>query len=663
MKRFLLFCAVLFCSVIQVEAQVTIVSQGFESGDTWTITSTTGNESTNAGASDFPANQRIKSGMSSFQTIDFASTLELDEIDISGYVNVTTKLYISSTALTSGNGADGADNVKVFVALDGAAFSSTPDIEINGNSNARWGYDATLVASTVAGTPMSFSPPQSGTSTNNYSEIVISIPNSATSVKLKVEAQNNNTSEVWNLDDIILEGVDPTVAVIDFDATSSTEVETNAPFNVDIPVTLSNFQGTQVDLSVTATLGTAEASDFVLNTTTLSFTADGTQNVSVTINDDAGYDDETFTLTIAETSATGAIISQDMHEVTIDDDEIAPAPTIRINELDPNTPGADDMSFIELFGDANLSLDDFVLVLYNGSNNESYDAIDLTGESLNAEGYFVVGNALVANVDKVISGNFMQNGVDGIGLYQDAASNFPDGTIVTTTNLLDGVVYGSSMPSATMMLLDVPGLGPVDENVNGNADTESIQRGSWVVNPPTPGEANNTTLPVSLHDFSGYLSNETVNLEWSVTSEIDNDYFEIFRLENEEFRRIGKVDGAGYSDTETFYNFLDRNPLSGVNIYRLAQRDYGGQYKVLGTVSVKNVHAEVQVYPSLVSDYLTVETQEPVSLKVFNIAGQLINSYSIENTQNVNMSELQSGAYIIQIAQGSTVNNKRIIKQ
>ncbi|MCI5083325.1 MAG: hypothetical protein MRY78_16630, partial [Saprospiraceae bacterium] len=92
---------------------------------------------------------------------------------------------------------------------------------------------------------------------------------------------------------------------VGFDSATSSETETDATFNSTIPVTLSNYGGSQVDLSVAVTGGTADMTDYTLNTTSLTFTADGTQNISIDINPDAGFDDETIEITLTETTSTG----------------------------------------------------------------------------------------------------------------------------------------------------------------------------------------------------------------------------------------------------------------------------------------------------------------------------------------------------------------------
>src|SRR5262249_18136900 len=125
-----------------------------------------------------------------------------------------------------------------------------------------------------------------------------------------------------------------------------------------------------------------------------------------------------------------------------------PATNVIINELDSDTPGVDDAEFIELYGGGvgNTSLDGLVLVLFDGSSNTSYNAFDLTGRSTDANGYFVIGDAIVPGVDFVVGFGFLQNGEDAVALYAGSAADFPFGTPLTTTNLRDAVAYDTSDP-------------------------------------------------------------------------------------------------------------------------------------------------------------------------------------------------------------------------
>lgn len=210
--------------------------------------------------------------------------------------------------------------------------------------------------------------------------------------------------------------------------------------------------------------------------------------------------------------------------------------TIVINELDsdtPSTPVNDSYEFIELYdgGAGNTSLTGYVLVFYNGSNDQSYLALDLDGKSTNASGYFVAGNANIVNN---LGGGFgasnwiqfndntLQNGADAVGLYTDDGSNFPNGTAITTTNLVDAVVYDTAdADDAGLLPLLNANQPEVDEagGPNGSAN-DSIFRcpngagglrntANYLAGVPTPGVANTSSCPPSGVTGACCLPNET----------------------------------------------------------------------------------------------------------------------------------------------------------
>ncbi|MCF8359446.1 MAG: T9SS type A sorting domain-containing protein [Prolixibacteraceae bacterium] len=175
-----------------------------------------------------------------------------------------------------------------------------------------------------------------------------------------------------------------------------------------------------------------------------------------------------------------------------------------INEIDADTRGTDREEFIEIYdgGMGLASLTGLVLVLYNGGDDASYEAYDLDGRTTDANGFFVIGSDRVANVDWEISGS-LQNGPDAVALYIGNDTDFPDDTPVTTTNLVDAVVYSNGTDADDTGLLPLLNASQpqLNENDSGNGvdysqqrmgnapggqrDTEGFQN-AW----PTPGEAN-----------------------------------------------------------------------------------------------------------------------------------------------------------------------------
>jgi hypothetical protein len=103
----------------------------------------------------------------------------------------------------------------------------------------------------------------------------------------------------------------------------------------------------------------------------------------------------------------------------------ATPPAILINEIVFDSAGTDADSgnnlFVELWGTPGQSLDGFSLVGINGANGADYNAIDLTGSVVGADGYFLVahpnGAASLTSVAEVLRAAVdYQNGPDSVQL-------------------------------------------------------------------------------------------------------------------------------------------------------------------------------------------------------------------------------------------------------
>jgi hypothetical protein len=178
------------------------------------------------------------------------------------------------------------------------------------------------------------------------------------------------------------------------------------------------------------------------------------------------------------------------------------AQTLVINEFDSDQAGEDNAEFIELYGLPNTPLNGFVLVIYNGSTDAVYSAWDLTGNALDASGYFVAGGPNVpGGVDLLFPVNHLQNGPEAIALFDGDPTQFAVGTPVTNENLLDAVVYGNNHPTDQgLRQVLTPGGVQVNESANGQGPYQSCARipnggepfqpGTFVAQNPTPGSSN-----------------------------------------------------------------------------------------------------------------------------------------------------------------------------
>ncbi len=188
---------------------------------------------------------------------------------------------------------------------------------------------------------------------------------------------------------------------------------------------------------------------------------------------------------------------------------------VLINEVDSDNPSTDTLEFVELTGTPGASLTGLVVVFFNGATDLSYAAFDLDGTSLDVNGLFVLGNSAVVGVDMIFANDILQNGADAVALYTANASNFPNNTAVTTTNLVDALVYDTSDADDAGLLVLLNAAQPqVDENAGGTGTTLSMQRcpdgaggarntAAYTLRPPTPGSANDCSVPGDQETWGG----------------------------------------------------------------------------------------------------------------------------------------------------------------
>ena len=182
-------------------------------------------------------------------------------------------------------------------------------------------------------------------------------------------------------------------------------------------------------------------------------------------------------------------------------------------------------------------------------------------------------------------------------------------------------------------------------------------------------------LPVELISFQVQKQNRSVELTWSTATEINNDYFVLERsVEGRPFAEIGKVKGAGFSYENTDYIFMDTNPGSGHNYYRLKQVDYDGSFEYS---DVRSVHFEINgedisIYPNpLDGSELTISFASPtewdLEIEMMDAKGKsLINlSQTLDkgvNNITLNLEDYESGIYYLRFNYGPNTHVERLVK-
>ena len=178
--------------------------------------------------------------------------------------------------------------------------------------------------------------------------------------------------------------------------------------------------------------------------------------------------------------------------------------------------------------------------------------------------------------------------------------------------------------------------------------------------------APGVVLAVELTSFKGSTAKGQNILDWKTASEKNAAHFDIQRSsDNTAWSSIGQVkaiNNAYGSD----YQFVDAQPLSGTNYYRLQMVDANGSTEASKIVAVTaNGNKSLKVYPNPAKDVLTIITDANTEgVSIFDINGRLVLSV-VDKSQNVNIQNLASGVYFVRMMDktGFTGSPVRFVKQ
>jgi hypothetical protein len=90
---------------------------------------------------------------------------------------------------------------------------------------------------------------------------------------------------------------------------------------------------------------------------------------------------------------------------------------------------------------------------------------------------------------------------------------------------------------------------------------------------------NVVPLPIEMVWFQVKALENANLLKFQIASQVDNDYFTVERTnDGENWIEIGEINGAGTTNVQTTYSFVDENYRLGHNYYRIKQTDYNGKH-------------------------------------------------------------------------------------
>ena len=158
---------------------------------------------------------------------------------------------------------------------------------------------------------------------------------------------------------------------------------------------------------------------------------------------------------------------------------VSSAQELHINEIFASQTGTDDQEYIELVGTPGMSLDGWMVVIIDGDSFAAGildRAWDLSGHTMPADGYFVMGDAAVANMDYDLAqgphnggvDNNIENGTDTVYLLTTTDVLFIEGLHNQDLDLDDDLVTTLAQFPGTIDLKEVIGLWDGDGAAGGD---------------------------------------------------------------------------------------------------------------------------------------------------------------------------------------------------
>jgi len=186
----------------------------------------------------------------------------------------------------------------------------------------------------------------------------------------------------------------------------------------------------------------------------------------------------------------------------------------------------------------------------------------------------------------------------------------------------------------------------------------------------------NPVLPARITALQGYNEGRYNHLEWIAEAGADHAFFAIERsLDGTDFSEIGRMSVAGFSDGEAF-TYADAFAPAGLAYYRIRSVDIQGgeaRSEVLAITREALGLELLELKPIPTADRLTltysiVSESLPVVVHLVDLTGRPILRQSWQRAvgtheQQLDLSGLAAGVYVLQIQQGKERIIRRVVKQ
>jgi hypothetical protein len=188
-----------------------------------------------------------------------------------------------------------------------------------------------------------------------------------------------------------------------------------------------------------------------------------------------------------------------------------------------------------------------------------------------------------------------------------------------------------------------------------------------------------SVLPVKLKSFSAMLINNKVDLKWTTATETNLSHFVIERsTDGRNFSDAGMVFAYGNTTANSDYTLADNisNIQSGIIYYRLRSVEVDGKsiysdVRIIRIGKQEQNNITIATYPNPAASEVHISIpaswqNKKVVYEVFSVNGQAakkMETSSSSQTETLNVSNLNSGLYIVKVTCEGQIAQQKIVKQ
>ncbi|MEP6683717.1 MAG: T9SS type A sorting domain-containing protein, partial [Parafilimonas sp.] len=178
---------------------------------------------------------------------------------------------------------------------------------------------------------------------------------------------------------------------------------------------------------------------------------------------------------------------------------------------------------------------------------------------------------------------------------------------------------------------------------------------------------NEQVLAVNSKDVKGAQNNDVITITWQTLNESGTKSFIVERSMNAtDFAGITTVPAKAVASN---YSYTDKNPLDGINYYRIRENTIDGTNTFSPVVKVMFIdNGVISLYPNPAKNTVTVKGLNKNITAIIKITGMqgreiLSQNFTQSSSATLNIRALPQGTYFVRVAQEGEVVSLKMVKE